>query len=110
MSATAKTHLELSTEIKTKLDRPISEFIANQAAVRKNHNGNMEKIQKNKSSLAHAVQKSRERYETKCNEVVMLEQAKLVAEGKEHEKIRIKLEKVQVRKRILFILGFCQRG
>lgn len=34
--ATAQTHLDLASDIRVKLDRPVSEFIANQAAVRKN--------------------------------------------------------------------------
>ncbi|KAL3896937.1 MAG: hypothetical protein SGCHY_003751 [Lobulomycetales sp.] len=98
--ATAQTHLDLASDIRVKLDRPVSEFIANQAAVRKNHNANVERIQRSKHQLSVSVQKSREKCEARCAEVAMLEQAKqqnpIGSAGiKEQERLRIKLEKAQ---------------
>ncbi|KAJ3177260.1 hypothetical protein HDU87_004511 [Geranomyces variabilis] len=91
----AKAHLELAQEIRTKLEKPLSEFIATQSAIRKNHNINVEKQQKAKAAQVATVMKCKERYESKCTEAAQLSQLRADPSSKEGEKTKLRLQKTQ---------------
>ncbi|KAI8587416.1 hypothetical protein BDZ88DRAFT_454082 [Geranomyces variabilis] len=91
----AKAHLELAQEIRTKLEKPLSEFIATQSTIRKNHNINVEKQQKAKAAQVAAVMKCKERYESKCTEAAQLSQLRADPSSKEGEKTKLRLQKTQ---------------
>ncbi|KAJ3153792.1 hypothetical protein HDU86_005125 [Geranomyces michiganensis] len=91
----AKAHLELAQEIRTKLEKPLSDFIATQSAIRKNHNINVEKQQKAKAAQVATVMKCKERYESKCTEAAQLSQMRADPSSKEGEKTKLRLQKTQ---------------
>ncbi|KAJ3282045.1 hypothetical protein HK104_011122 [Borealophlyctis nickersoniae] len=95
LDKTGQARLDLANEIRAKLEKPLVELIATQAAVRKSHNATVRDHLKNKAAQAAAVSKIKERYESKCAEANQLMQARPGVHPKEAEKIKAKLEKTQ---------------
>ncbi|KAI8999395.1 hypothetical protein BC832DRAFT_207169 [Gaertneriomyces semiglobifer] len=91
----AKTHLDLAAEIRTKLEKPLSEFISEQSGIRKSHHQIVEKHQKAKAAQVSVVMKIKERYENKCEESNQLAQTRPDPNTKDAEKLKLKLHKTQ---------------
>ncbi|KAI9206473.1 uncharacterized protein BJ171DRAFT_497978 [Polychytrium aggregatum] len=97
LESTARSHMNLATDIRATLEKPLVDFIASQSAIRKNHNKTCEADLKSKTNQKALVLKNKQRYEDRCQEVANLQ---LLAERqgvlpKEAEKVRAKLEKAQ---------------
>ncbi|KAJ3303060.1 hypothetical protein HDV03_004221 [Kappamyces sp. JEL0829] len=98
MERSARTHLDLSQDLKAKLAVPLQDFIDSQAAVRKNHQRVMDKNVQLKSTQEQYVIKCRDRYEQKSQELASLD-ATIKSVGtsippKELEKTKAKAERV----------------
>ncbi|KAI8812361.1 hypothetical protein BJ742DRAFT_793886 [Cladochytrium replicatum] len=94
MENTARAHLNLATELRTQLEKPVSDFIAHQSSTRKNHAAMLDKDLKAKSAQMAAVSKAKERYEAKCAEADgLLVQMRPTLQPKEADKLRARHEK-----------------
>ncbi|KAI8826736.1 uncharacterized protein EV422DRAFT_511218 [Fimicolochytrium jonesii] len=91
----AKAHIELAQEIRVKLEKPLSDFVLTQSAIRKNHNAIVEKHQKAKAAQVATVMKCKERYESKCTEAAQLSQMRPDPASKDAEKTKARLQKTQ---------------
>ncbi|KAI8900404.1 hypothetical protein BC833DRAFT_618536 [Globomyces pollinis-pini] len=91
----ARVHLELANDLRTKLEKPLMEFITTQHSIRKNHQKNLEKQLQAKISQEAVVVKAKERYELKSVELIQLNQMLRVPTTPNIEKVRTKADKVQ---------------
>ncbi|KAJ1535775.1 hypothetical protein HK405_015522, partial [Cladochytrium tenue] len=69
LESSARVHLDTANEIRTKLEKPLGEFLVGQSSVRKTHQTSLERQLKAKHQLTAAVFKARERYEKSCRDV-----------------------------------------
>ncbi|KAJ3037393.1 hypothetical protein HK097_003526, partial [Rhizophlyctis rosea] len=95
LEKTGQARLDLATEIRAKLEKPLADLIATQSGIRKSHNTTVKDHLKAKSAQIAAVQKIKERYETKCTEVDLLKQNRPGLAEKDIAKNKAKLEKTQ---------------
>lgn len=64
----ARSHADVSAEIRVNLEKPMHEFICTQSNIRKNHHVSIEKLLKQKQALTASVTKTKKNYESKCQE------------------------------------------
>ncbi|KAI9326998.1 hypothetical protein BDR26DRAFT_876224 [Obelidium mucronatum] len=92
----AKSHMNASVQFKSQLETPTHEFLTTQSGMRKNFHGIVDKQLKAKQASFESVNKSRERYISKCKEVNHLMHQKPGLPPKEMDKLKAKLEKSQL--------------
>ncbi|KAJ3015181.1 UNVERIFIED_CONTAM: hypothetical protein HDU68_012843 [Siphonaria sp. JEL0065] len=96
LETSARAHMNVANEIKVQLKTPTEEFLLAQSGARKNFQGIIDHQLKMKSGSLEAVNKARERYISKCQEVNMLMYQKPGLAPKEmdksYERIRVSLE------------------
>ncbi|KIM31487.1 hypothetical protein M408DRAFT_65060 [Serendipita vermifera MAFF 305830] len=88
-------HLTLSITIRKELENSAAEFAAKQAHHRKTFQAPIEKTYKQKQQNEHYVAKAKERYEQDCHRVNSYTAQRALAQGKELEKIQLRLERAQ---------------
>ncbi|KAJ3207378.1 hypothetical protein HDU67_007520, partial [Dinochytrium kinnereticum] len=92
----ARAHLDVANEIRTQLEKPMAEFLANQSGTRKNHNAILERHLKTKTNMTSSVLRSKEKYEQKCVEHGQLMSSKMGLSPKDLEKVKAKIEKTSL--------------
>ncbi|KAJ3007248.1 UNVERIFIED_CONTAM: hypothetical protein HDU68_003619, partial [Siphonaria sp. JEL0065] len=95
LETSARAHLDIANEIRIQLEKPVTDFLAGQSVVRKNHHANIERRLKNKSIMTINAQKAKTRYVSKCQEVNQLSVPQPNLQPKEAEKHQQRLEKAQ---------------
>ncbi|KAJ3268292.1 hypothetical protein HDV01_003203 [Terramyces sp. JEL0728] len=93
LEKTARAHLDLASDLKVKLERPMVEFVASQTSIRKNHQRINERNIQQKSSQETLVTKNKEKYEQKSAEYLQMQQ--LAKTQPQNEKLRVKLDKLK---------------
>ncbi|KAL2914753.1 formin-binding protein [Polyrhizophydium stewartii] len=100
LERSGRAHIDLSAELRSKLEKPLQEFIATQSTIRKSHQRLLEKHLANRSSQEANVAKIKDRLDTKSQESAqLLQMIKQGGTSKEAEKLRQKFEKVSAQAR-----------
>ncbi|KAI9344976.1 hypothetical protein BDR26DRAFT_857020 [Obelidium mucronatum] len=95
LETSARAHLDIANEIRLQLEKPVSDFLATQAVVRKNHHATVDRRLKNKAAMTANAQKAKARYVSKCQEVNQLSVPQPNLPPKDAEKHQLRLEKAQ---------------
>jgi hypothetical protein len=85
----ARTHLQLATEMKDKITKPLQEFQETQTQIRKTHQKNVEKITLTKQTLEQQQQTRKQKYISKTKEFLTFQNQIMT------EKLVQKLDKLQ---------------
>ena len=102
IESTARNHLEISTDIRTNLEKPLCEFIGAQNAVRKRFQKVMEKHLATKAAQETIVGKARDRFFQKSIEAAQLQSAYVSSRTtggmtpKDQDRLLLKSEKAQM--------------
>ncbi|KAG8776029.1 hypothetical protein FRC15_000179 [Serendipita sp. 397] len=88
-------HLSLSISIHRELEGPVNEFANKQAHHKRTAQASVEKTFKQKQLNETYVAKAKERYEQDCHRVNAYSAQQTLVQGRELEKIAIKLERAQ---------------
>ena len=91
----ASYHLNLAQQIKTDLEGPTAAFVAKQTHHKKNIQAHIEKEFRSKQLQEGYVNKAKEKYETDCRRINTYTAEATLVQGKELEKIQLKLERAQ---------------
>ena len=91
----ASYHLSLAQQIKNDLEGPTAAFAAQQTRHKKNFQAPIEKEFRSKQLQEGYVNKAREKYETDCRRINTYTAESTLVQGKELEKIQLKLERAQ---------------
>ncbi|KAJ3251783.1 hypothetical protein HK103_002060 [Boothiomyces macroporosus] len=107
LEKTARAHLDLASDLKTKLERPMVEFVA-----RKNHQRINERNIQLKSSQEALVHKNKEKYEQRSAEYLQMQQAVKAQPQNEKscENVRVSLEKCNLEYDIQLFIDECATG
>ncbi|KAG8809624.1 hypothetical protein FRC17_003357, partial [Serendipita sp. 399] len=88
-------HLSLSISIHRELEGPANDFVNKQAHHKRTAISNIEKTYKQKQLNETYVAKAKERYEQDCNRVNAYTAQQTLVQGRDLEKVTIKLERAQ---------------
>ncbi|EJT97008.1 hypothetical protein DACRYDRAFT_119798 [Dacryopinax primogenitus] len=91
----AAVHQELAGKMRQELELPVASFITRQISHKKTIQSTVEKSFKNKQAQEGHVSKARERYESDCLRINSAIAQQTLVQGKELEKVRMKLERAQ---------------
>ncbi|QRV98084.1 cell division control protein [Ceratobasidium sp. AG-Ba] len=91
----ANSHLVLASQIKKDLEAPVADFIAKQAAHKKNTQAPVEKLFKTKQTQENHVNRTREKYESDCIKINAFTGQSALVQGRELDKLHLKLDKLQ---------------
>ncbi|GFZ46382.1 hypothetical protein JCM24511_04629 [Saitozyma sp. JCM 24511] len=91
----ASYHLSLSNELRTSVEAPTTEFSARLSNLKKGLQASVEKSYRNKGLQEGHVAKAKERYESDCLKLNSYTANQALTQGKEAEKLQMKLQKVR---------------
>ncbi|KAG8774311.1 hypothetical protein FRC12_002058 [Ceratobasidium sp. 428] len=91
----ANSHMGLASQMKKDLEAPVADFIAKQAAHKKNIQAPVEKVFKTKQTQENHVNRTREKYESDCIKINAFTGQSALVQGRELDKLHVKLDKLQ---------------
>jgi len=93
--AQARSHQQLVNSIRREVQDPLSDFMARVESLRRDAQTTVVKLFKHKHTQTQYVQRSREKYETDCMKVNAYTAQSNLVQGRELDKLMVKLERVQ---------------